>query len=110
MCYKSSVRGCVVIMTHPVALAPQFRPFPPNVLLKTPQNVAIQFAVDGLTPGDEFMVNNPANVGQNDEQSHGRTADLSRLLRSWRCWALPLRRLLVGLGVVPVEPSLLPRL
>ena len=53
-------------------------------------------------------MNNPANVEVNDEHALGRSADLSCLLRSWRCWALPLQRLLVGLQIVPIDPSLIP--
>ena len=53
-------------------------------------------------------MNNLANVEENDENTLGHAADLSRLLRSWKCWAHPLRRLLVGIRVVPVGPSLVP--
>ena len=107
-CYESSVRRCIVIVKHPLALASQFRPFPPNVLPQTPQNIAGEIAVEGLTPGDEFTVNNLANVEENDEHAVGSVVDTSCLLRSWRCCALPLRSLLVGLRVVPVDPCLVP--
>ena len=86
---------CTVVKGHATTLAPQFRPFPPNVLPQTPQNMAVDLAVDGLAHG-----NNPANVEQNDEHALGRAADLSRLLRLWSCWTLPLRPLLFGLWVV----------
>ena len=43
--------GCIVSMKHPIALAAQFRLFPPNVLPQTPQNIAVEFAVDSLDPG-----------------------------------------------------------
>ena len=29
-------------------------------------------------------------------------------IRSWRCWALPTQRLLFGLQIVPIDPSLVP--
>ena len=74
-----------------------------DILIYIAVELAVELAVDGLAHGDEFMVNKPANVEEN-----GRDADLSRLLRSCRCWALPLRRLLFGLRVVPVDPRLDP--
>ena len=95
-------------MKHPIALAPLFRPFPPIVLPQTLQYIAVELAVDGLAPGDDFTVNNPANDEENDEHARGRADDLSCLLRSWRRWARPLRGLLVGLRVVPIDPSLVP--
>jgi hypothetical protein len=39
--YESCVRGCIVIMEQPIALAPQFRSFSPNVLPQTAKNVAV---------------------------------------------------------------------
>ena len=95
-------------MKHPIAFAPQLRPIPPNVVPRSPQNIAAEPAVDGLAPGNEFTVNNPLKVEQNDEHGFDRAVGLSRLLRSWRCWALPLRRLLVGLRGVPVDQRLVP--
>ena len=117
-CYKSSVHCGQGACNYPRATV---QAFPPNVLPQTPQNMAVDLASDGLAHG-----NNPANVEQTDEHALGRAADLSRLLRLWSCWALPLQpllfglwvvlrlwscgalplqRLLFGLWVVPVDPS-----
>jgi hypothetical protein len=38
--YESLVRGCIVIMEQPIAHAPQFRSFSPNVLPQTGHMVA----------------------------------------------------------------------
>jgi hypothetical protein len=38
-CCESSVRGCVVIMEQPIARAPQFRSFSPNVLPQMVKNI-----------------------------------------------------------------------
>ena len=54
------------------------------------------------------MVHNPSNVEKHDEHVLGRAAALPRLLRSWGSWALPLRRLLFSLGIIPIDPTLVP--
>ena len=45
---------------------------------------------------------------KNDEHALGRTAALSHHLWSWESWALPLRRLLFSIGIVPIDPNLVP--
>jgi len=106
--YESSVRGCIVIMEQPIARAPQFRPFSPNFLPQTAKNIAIELGVHLLVFGDKFMVHNPSNVEKHDEHALGRAAALTRFLRSWESWALPLRRLLFSLGIIPIDPTLVP--
>ena len=59
--------GCILSIKHPIALAAQFRLFPPNVLPQTPQNIAVEFAVDSLDPGANSR-EQPANVKQINEQ------------------------------------------
>ena len=106
--YESSVRGCTVIMEKPIAHTPQFRSFSPNVLPQTAKNIAVELSVHGLAFGGKFMVHNPSNVKKHDEHALGRTAALPHLLRSWGSWALPLGRLLFSLGIIPVDPTLIP--
>jgi len=106
--YKSSVRGCIVIMEQPIARAPQFRSFLPNVLPQTAKNTAVELGVHGLAFGDKFMMHNPSNVEKHDEHALGRAAVLPCLLRSWGSWVLPLRRLLFSLGIIPIDPTLIP--
>ena len=108
-CCKSSVRGCVVIMEQPIARALQFRSFSPNVLPQTVKNTAVELGVHGLTLGDKFMVHNASNVEKHDEHAFERAAALPCLLRSWGSWSLPLRRLLFSLGIITVDPTLVPR-
>ena len=83
MRYKSSARGCTVILEQPIARAPQFRSFSPNVLPQMVKNTAVEPGVHGLAFGGKFMVHNPSNVGKQDEHALGRAAALPRLLRSW---------------------------
>ena len=106
--YESLVRGCTVIMQQPIARAPQFWSFPPNVLPQTAKNTAVELGVHGLAFGDKFMAHNPSNVEKHDEHAIGRAAALPRLLGSWGSWALPLRRLLFSLGIIPIDPALVP--
>ena len=102
--YESSVRGCIVIMEQPIARAPQFRLFSPNLLPQTAKNIAVELSVHALAFGDKFMVYNPSKVKKHDEHALGRAAALPRLLRSWGSWALPLRRLSFSLGIIPIDP------
>ena len=106
--YESSVRGCTVIMEQPIARAPQFRLFSPNVLPQTAKNTAVELSIHSLAFRGKFKVHNPSNVKKHDEHALGRTAALPRLLRSWGSWALPLRRLLFSIGNIPIEPTLVP--
>jgi len=106
--YDSSVRGCIVIMQQPIALAPQFRSFSPNVLPRTVKNIAVELGAHGLAFGDKFMVHNPSSVEKHDEHAFGRAAALPRLLRSWESWSLPLRRQLFSLGIIPTDPTIVP--
>ena len=62
MRYESSERGCIVIMEQPIARAPQFRPFSPNVLPQTAKNTAVELGDHGLAFGGKFKVHNPSNV------------------------------------------------
>ena len=107
-CCESPVRGCVVVMQQPIARAPQFRSFSPNVLPQTAKNTAIELGIHGLALGEKFMVHNPSNVEKHDDHAFECGAALPRLLRSWEFWTLPLRRLLFSLGIIPVDPTLVP--
>jgi len=72
------------------------------------KNTAVEPGVHGLAFGGKFMVHNPSNVGKQDEHALGHAAALPHLLQSWGSWALPLRRLLFSLGIIPVDPTLIP--
>jgi len=106
--YESSVRGCTVIMEQPIARAPRFRSFSLNVLPQTVKNIAVELGVHVLAFGDKFMVHSPLNVEKHDEHALGRAVTLPRLLWSWGSWALLLQRLLFSLGIIPIDPTLIP--
>lgn len=105
--FKCTVSQHIVMMEHPIASVPQFRLFAPNVLPQMPQNVAVELGTDSPTLGDKFMVHTPTNVEENDKHALGHALDLPRLLWSWRVRALPLQRLLSGLWVVALDPTLI---
>jgi len=77
-------------MEQPIARAPEFRSFLPNVLPQTAKNFAVELGVHGLAFGDKFMEHNPSNVEKHNEHALVRAATLPRLLRSWASWARPL--------------------
>ena len=106
-CCESSVRGCVVILEQPIARTPQFRSFSP-VVPQMAKNTAVELGVHGLALGDKLMMHYPSNVEKHDEHAFDRAAALPRLLRSWGSWTLPLRRLLFTLGIIPIDPTLVP--
>jgi hypothetical protein len=54
---------------NPILRAPQIQLHSPNFLPQTPQNFAVKLCVDGLALGDEFAMNNAADVEKHDE--HG---------------------------------------
>jgi len=76
MRYKSSVRGCIVIMEQPIACMPQFRSFLPNVLPQAAKNIALELGIRGLAFGGKFMVHSPSNVEKHDEHALGRAVAL----------------------------------
>jgi hypothetical protein len=76
--YESSVRGCIVIMEQPIARAPQFRSFSPNVLPQTAKSIAVELGVHGLAFGGKFMVHSPSNVEKHDEELVSKLVDTPR--------------------------------
>jgi hypothetical protein len=58
---ECSVTGCIVL-ENPILRAPQIRSLSLNGLPQTPQNFAVKLRVDGLALGDEFTMNNAADV------------------------------------------------
>jgi hypothetical protein len=49
-------------MEQPIARAPQFRSFSPNILPQTAKKIAVVLGVHGLAFGGKFMMQNPAKV------------------------------------------------
>jgi hypothetical protein len=64
---QCSVTGCIVVLENQILRAPQILSLSPNVLPQTPQNFAVKLCIDGLVLGDEFAMNNAADVEKHGE-------------------------------------------
>jgi hypothetical protein len=53
----------------PIVVLPLFWTFAPNALSQPLQNLAVKLAIDGLTRGYEFLLDNASDVEINDQ--HG---------------------------------------
>jgi hypothetical protein len=51
---------------NPILRTPQIQSLSPSVLPQTAQNFAVKPFVDGLALGDEFVMNNAADVEKHD--------------------------------------------
>ena len=56
--------GRVVMAEKPVVVLPFFWTFAPNALPRPLQNLTVKLAIDGLTRGYEFLVDNALDVGK----------------------------------------------
>ncbi len=72
----------------PVASAPQLILFELNFLLKTIQNFTAVLSVNSLTLRDDITVHNPMNVTEIPQHVLDYVSRVTRLLLSWRLWAL----------------------
>jgi hypothetical protein len=66
---KGSVRRCVVMMQQPVILSPNFRAKFSHISTLSPLHVTAVCGNDCLACHDEFFINNPLDVKENDEQA-----------------------------------------
>jgi len=93
------------MVEKPVVFLPLVWTFAPNALPQLLQNLTVKLAIDGLTKGYEFLVDNALDVEKNDQHELHIAADLTHFFRSWRIWQLPLRQLLLSLRVITIHPS-----
>jgi hypothetical protein len=63
------VRGSVVMVEKPIVVFPLVWTFAPNTLPQPLQNLTVKLAIDGLTRGYRFLLNNSMDVKKNDQ--HG---------------------------------------
>lgn len=72
------------MLGNEVAILPQFKSCTLNVPPQTLQNVTRVLDVNSLNLGNEFMMQNPANVKESQQQAPVFAPDLVLLLRSCR--------------------------
>ena len=90
---QSSMRGCIVVMEHPIVRAPFVRPLPRHVPVRQHQDVAVEHRNDCLAWKDEFLMDNPVIVEM--QISIDFTCLFTcRALFGWGRWTVPLVRLL----------------
>jgi len=61
------VSGHVDMVEKPVVFLPLAWTFVPNALPQPLQNLTVKLALDGLTRGYEFLVDNALDVEKNDQ-------------------------------------------
>lgn len=71
------------------------------------QNITAKLLIDGLALRNDFSMHNTADVKNNYEHALDWVMALSYLLELWRWRAFPLRQLLLYLGVVSINLTLI---
>ena len=70
--------GRIVIMEKPIVFLPLVWTFAPNVLPQPLQNLTVKLAIDGLTRGYEFLVDNAFDAEKKDQYGLHTVANLTR--------------------------------
>ena len=58
--------GCIVMVEKPIVFLPLVWTFVPNALPQLLQNLTVKLAIDGLTRGCKFLVDNALDIEKND--------------------------------------------
>jgi len=69
----------VVMLEKPVVVLPLVWTFTPNALPQPLHNLTVKIAIDGLTRGYEFLMDNALDVEKNDQHGLDIAANLTRL-------------------------------
>jgi hypothetical protein len=75
--------GRIVMVEKPIIFLPLVWTLAPNALPHLLQNLAVKLAIDVLTRGYEFLVNNALDVGKNDQHGLDIAANLMRFFWPW---------------------------
>jgi hypothetical protein len=79
---KGNVKGVVVMKQRPDLSLSKLGAKFSHIFKKSPQNVTVVCGIGCLGLQDEFFVNNPLDVKENDEHALNFAFHLSRLFRS----------------------------
>jgi len=66
-----------------IVFLPLVQKFAPNALPQPLQNLTVKHAIDGLTRGYEFLVDNALAVEKNDQHGFDIAVNLMRFFRPW---------------------------
>jgi hypothetical protein len=69
------------MVEKPIVFLPLVCTFAPNALPQLLQNLTVKLAIDGLTRGFEFLVENALGVEKNDQHGLDIAANLTRFFR-----------------------------
>jgi hypothetical protein len=75
------VEGRFVMVEKSVVVLPIVWKFVPNALPHPLQNLTVKLALDGLTMGYEFLVDNSLDVEKNDQHGLDIVSNLMRFFR-----------------------------
>jgi hypothetical protein len=98
-------------MQQPIILSPKFEAKSSHIFTQSPQNVTAVCGIDCLVCQDEFFVNNPFHVKENDK--HAFDSPLHLFPQSRRIWIFRVRLILSSLNarliIARVYVTLFPR-
>ena len=76
--------GRVVMVEKPIVFLPLvWWTFTPNALPQPLQNLTVKLAIDNLTRGYEFLMDNALDVGKNDQHGLDIPVNLVHFFRPW---------------------------
>jgi hypothetical protein len=71
------------MVEKPIVFLPLVWTFTPNALPQPLQNLTVKLAIDSLTRGYEFLVDNALDVEKNDQHGLDIAANLAHFFRPW---------------------------
>jgi hypothetical protein len=80
---KESVRWCVVMKQQSAPLSPKFMVKSLHIFTQSPQKITVECRINCLACQDEFFVNIPLDVKENEQHALEFALQLSRLFQSW---------------------------
>jgi len=92
------------MVEKPIVFLPLVWTFALNVLPQPLQNLTVKLAIDGLTRGYKFLVDNALDVEKNYQHGLDIAANLTHFFWPRWIWRFPLQRLLLSLRVITIHP------
>jgi hypothetical protein len=93
------------MVNEPVLVLPLFWMFSVDLLLQMLQNLLVITLLNRLAWRNKFLKNNAFTVKKDHQHALDLSPDLPCFLSVWRGCAFPLKVLLFGFWVIPVNPG-----